>query len=246
MKVWNAIGGSYKTPADEVYQGLFDWPARENPNLETLGFQSTTDRNLVDVVNLFGDKYQEQDATYPSGSEEHQVPWTRVTTNQKFIGHLFHLYFTWVHPVHMLFSESDFKNDFTSNRGNYCSASLVNAICAMSCNLLGNQQCQNQFNILDAATLRDRFMDEARRYLLPESYYLMTSIQTFAVMFLVELSSGRARNAVGYLRSAIDNRKCRDSTQHSKEAKEITLWGIQTLNSYDNDPPWTLGKLNFD
>jgi hypothetical protein len=60
----------------------------------------------------------------------------------------------------------------------------------------------------------------------------MTSIQSFAIMYLVELSSGKARSAVGYLRSAVENLKASSGPQQSDEAKETTFWGIQTLNTY--------------
>ncbi len=222
--------------AGESHQAIADWLVRENPDLETLDPQTTTHRKLVGVVKLFEAQYQEQDSLHRPNSSDYKLQWTNVTTNTNFIGHLFDLYFTWVHPIHMLFSELEFKEDFKFNQENHCSASLVNAICAMACNLLETEHGLDRQNPLDAATLRDNFMREARKFLLPESYRVLTSVQTFAVLFLVELSSGKARNAIGYLRSAIDNIKFQDSVQHSEEAKELTLWGIQTLNSYDRYP----------
>ena len=112
------------------------------------------------------------------------------------------------------------------------SASLVNAICAMGCNLLESEDVSDRRNRRDAATLRDGFMNEARANLTPSSYSHMTSIQTLAVMYLVELSSGKARKAIGYLRSAVDNMKNSTGPPLSEEANEITVWGLHTLNAY--------------
>ena len=216
--------------AGESHQAIADWLVGENP---TLSDQSITHNNLVDVVRLFETRYQDQDTQLFPGYKEYQFPWTKVTSNEKFIRHLLNLYFTWVHPVHMLFSESAFRRDFEANQKSHCSAPLVNAICAMACNLLETEtHGPDRRNIVDAATMRDGFMNEARTLLSPRSYQFMTSIQAFAIMFLVDLSSGKARNSIGYLRSAIDNVVTRDDAQHSEEAKELTLWGIQTLNSY--------------
>ena len=151
----------------------------------------------------------------------------------------------------MLFSELDFKHDFRVNIQANCSASLVNAICAMGCNLLDSEDVGDRRNRIDAATLRDGFMNEARATLTPSTYGYMTSVQTLAIMFLVELSSGKARNAIGYLRSAVDNLKSAvdnlknsDEPSFSEEATEITIWGLHTLNTYvKSDPHSRLGKL---
>ena len=132
----------------------------------------------------------------------------------------------------MLFSELDFKHDFKLNVRTHCSASLVNAICAMACNLLDSEEIGDRSNRVDAATLRDGFLNEARASLIPASYGYMTSVQALAIMFLVELSSGKARKAIGYLRSAVDNMKDRHGPLLSEEASEITVWGLHTLNTY--------------
>lgn len=220
-----------KLRAGESHQAIAGWLVRVNPDFEALGLQPTTYHKLVDVVKLVETQYQEQDNLSQQKSLEYHFRWTKVTTNEVFVGHLLDLYFTWVHPIHMFFSESDFKDDFKSNQENHCSASLVNAICAMACHLLKVDHGENRQNSEDTTTLRDGFMGEARKLLVPDSFFRMTSIQTFAVMFLVEQSSGKARNAIGYLRSAIDNMRIKDDVQ-SKGAKELMFWGVQTLNTY--------------
>ena len=145
----------------------------------------------------------------------------------------------------MLFSELDFKHDFRGYMHTNCSASLVNAICAMGCNLLESEDFGGRRNRIDAATLRDGFMNEARANLTPSSYAYMTSIQALAVMFLVELSSGKARKAIGYLRSALDNLNNSNGPPLSEEANEITVWGLHTLNTYVGaNSHHGLGKLS--
>ena len=102
----------------------------------------------------------------------------------------------------------------------------------MGCNLLDSEEIDDRRNRIDAATLRDGFLNEARTSLTPTSYGYMTSVQALAVMFLAELSSGKARKAIGYLRSAVDNMKNRHGPLFSEEASDITIWGLHTLNTY--------------
>lgn len=216
-----------KLRAGESHHVIADWLVSENSDLARLGHEPGTDRKPVDVA-----KFQDPDGLLRSSTSESEIPWTNVSTNQKLIGHLLDLYFTWVHPVHMLFSETEFKKDFKHSQETHCSASLVNAICAMACNLHESEVVRDRRNVIgEVAIMREGFMTEAKRKLSLNSYGHMTSIQTFAVMYLVELSSGRARNAAAYLRSAVDNMESRDGPQQSEEARELTLLGIQTLNT---------------
>lgn len=221
-----------KLRAGESHHVIADWLLSENSDLARLGHEPGTDRKPVDVVKIFEAQFQDPDGLLGSSTSESEIPWTNVSTNQELTGHLFDLYFTWVHPVHMLFSETEFKKDFKHSQETHCSASLVNAICAMACNLHESEVVRDRRNVLgEVATMREGFTTEAKRKLSLNSYGHMTSIQTFAVMYLVELSSGRARNAAAYLRSAVDNMQSRDGPQQSEEARELTLLGIQTLNT---------------
>lgn len=218
----------------DSHQSIAEWLHRGNPDFAHGLEAPPTHRRLIDVVKLYETQCQQDDglsrqSSSPSAAE---IPWTKVTISHKLIGHLFDLYFTWVHPVHMLFSEIDFKHDFKETLHTNCSASLVNAICAMGCNLLESEDVGDRRNRIDAATLRNGFMNEARATLDPSSYSYMTSVQTLAIMFLVELSSGKARKAIGYLRSAVDNLKTSNGPQLSEKAHEITVWGLHTLNTY--------------
>ena len=218
----------------DSHQSIADWLHQENPDLARGLETPTTHRRLIDVVKLYETQCQQEDGLLRQNTDpsEADIPWTRVTTSHKLVGHLFDLYFTWVHPVHMLFSELDFKQDFRGNIDINCSASLVNAICAMACNMLESEDVDRRSR-MDAVTLRDGFMNEARATLTPDSYSYMTSVQTLAIMFLVELSSGKARKAVGYLRSAVDNLNSNQSLL-SEEANEITVWGLHTLHTFVN------------
>ena len=199
------------------------------------------------MVKLYEMQCQQDDGLdrqNPNLSEA-QIPWTKVTKSHRLIGHLFDLYFTWVHSVHMLFSELDFKHDFRRGIETHCSASLVNVICAMGCNLLESEDVGNIRSHTDAATLRNCFMNEAGATLTPSSYGYMTSVQTLAVMFLVELGSGKARKGIGYLRSALDNMTNGKGPPLSEEAHEITVWGLHTLNTYvERKSHNRLSKLN--
>lgn len=183
----------------------------------------------MDVVQTI--ERRKHDFSYTITPDASSMQWTKVSSSPRLIKHLLELYFTWVHPLHMLFSELDFRQDFRMHRQTYCSSSLVNAICAMSCHLLDSEVGDEAIGHGDASTLREGFMDEARASLTVDNFRQMTSIQTFAIMYLVDLSSGKARSAAGYLRSAVDNLKLNSGNQQSDEAMELSWWAIQSLNT---------------
>lgn len=219
----------------ESHQNIADWLQRINPEFAALAQEPSTRRNLTEVVKIFEDQCHEDDGLRRTGRPlASQSPWTQVTKDTRLLGHLLDLYFTWVHPVHMLFSELDFKRDFRNNEHIYCAPSLVNAICAMACHLLETDG-RHERQLIDvgrgdnAATLRQGFFEEAKRVMTPEPGPSMTSTQAFAIMYLTDLSSGKARSATAYLRSAIDGIKSIKSDQQSEEAKEITFWGMRVL-----------------
>ena len=221
-----------KLRAGESHQAIADWLVQENPEFRNLGRDSETHHDLLNVVKIYEAQCRD-DGLHRAGSPgSSQINWTQVTSSPKLVSHLFDLYFTWVHPVHLLFGELEFKHDFRNNEEVYCSVPLVNAICAMACHLLDSEHVGDRRKSIDAATLREGFMKEARENLTPAAYSLMTSTQTFAVMYLVEISSGKARNAIGYLRSAVDNLQASGQGPQSDEVLELTMWGIQTLNTY--------------
>ena len=220
--------------AGESPQAIADWLIEQVQVQKSIKIEPPR-QGLLDVVYHFERDYQEADGLFRakrSRSTEPGIVWTKVSQSHTLVGHLFDLYFTWVHPVHMLFSELDFKHSFRSNEGKYCSPALVNAICAMACHLLENENAGSpRAESPQAATLREGFLNSARASLTPEVYREVTSVQALAIMYLVEVSSGKARSAMGYLRSAVENMKNIKENQ-SAESMEITKWGINTLNTY--------------
>ena len=226
----------------QSYQDISDWLIGEHPDQRSQDFPLSDHDTLTDVVKTFEDQCHAHDGLRRTGQPASTgTPWTNVSSDHQLIGHLFDLYFTWVHPIHMLFSELDFKRDFreaeTRQPTTYCSSSLVNAICAMGCHLLQSEKLGNEkpmTNVrkeLNAATLREGFMDEAKKEMTPATYGELTTTQTLAVMYLVELSSGKARSALGYLRSAAEGLESNFGDQ-SDEVLELTSWGMKTLLTY--------------
>lgn len=218
--------------AGETYQKIADWLMGQVQVQKSVTLPAPSRQNLLHVVRGFEKDYRTEDnirRVARSQSNEPEIIWTQVSDSSTLIKHLFDLYFTWVHPIHMLFSEHDFLQAFRSTDSRYCSPALVNAICAMGCHLLeydGGHKVEPQ----QAATLREGFLTEARKSLTPELDLDITSIQSLAIMYLVEVGSGKARSAMGYLRSAVENIRTATDDQ-STESYEITRWGINTLNT---------------
>jgi hypothetical protein len=204
---------------------------KDQPELQAyLAGSLHAEKSLLAVVERMEQLYSAQ--TMPIAIRT-QINWTNVTNNPLLVRHLFELYFTWVHPMHMLFGETEFIKSYTEGSVEHCSSALVNAICAMACHLLDSPvPGLVGTHLRDRANLREGFMEEARRLLTPGTQLPMTSVQAFAVMYLVDLSSNRARNAAGYLRCAADHLKLpSDASQHSEETMQLSAWGIHTLNT---------------
>ena len=213
----------------ESHQSIADWLIRE-PSIERhLYIVPRAQRDLVSVTKRVEEYYGGREELAARSSPGYC--WTNVNPSPTLITHLFDLYFTWVHPVHMLFSEQDFMDSFHRNDTSYCSSALVNAICAMACHLLDGGLDSNDLNRGDAVALREGYMSAARAHLPADPYLSATATQAFAVMYLVDLSSGRARAATAYLRCAADSLRAVDGGRQTKEALELSGWGIQTLNT---------------
>lgn len=186
--------------AGDSYQAIADWLVKQVQIERLIDISPQSRRSLLDVVKKYENEYQDEDGllrAQRTKSYESPIHWTKVSSSHTLIGHLFDLYFTWVHPVHMLFSELDFKYSFRTNSGNNCSAALVNAICAMACHLLENEgagkskgPAQEEHNLPignaeEAATLREGFMTEARKALTRDNHKEMASVQAFAIMYVL-------------------------------------------------------------
>ena len=190
---------------------------------------SESDRHLIGVVSRVESMFE---VSIPSASPTTSHRWTRVTQSETLIGHLFELYFTWVHPVHMLFPEVDFLESYRTGDEKYCSSALVNAICGMACHLLDSPvPGVTRRDVQDRMNLRNGFMDEARNILTVGPKLPMTSIQAFAVMFAADLSAGKARSAAGYLRCAADHIRTPSESDGGEIAVQLSQWGVHTLNT---------------
>ncbi len=157
--------------------------------------------------------------------------WTNVSTEADLIEHLIKLYFTWIHPVHMLFDEQHFMSSFRDCADSYCSSALVNIICAMSCHLLHDTRDDDEQTKLGIESLRTRFINESLSLMKYGDFEKMTSIQTYAIMFLVELGSGHGLIASSHLRLAVESLIAKQTSEQTTEAEEVTAWGILTLHT---------------
>ena len=160
-------------------------------------------------------------AATPSGPR-----WTTVTTDESILNHLLELYFTWVHPVHTLFSKEHFMTCYKQQLDAFCSPMLVNAICAIACHL----HCEPVADQLRFELLGDKFR-EAVYASIDANRNSITTAQTFGVMFLVELAQANAMRAASYINVALNS--LGEITQHTTPAFAVvwttTLRGLQSL-----------------
>ncbi|MCJ1248761.1 hypothetical protein MMC30_005980 [Trapelia coarctata] len=157
--------------------------------------------------------------------------WSNVTDSESLMDTLMALYFTWVHPVHMLFSENHFMASYKNQSDLYCTSALVNAVCAMGCHLLDVEKDERRlWPGIDTEVLREKFLKEALKKLPQDSAPKMTTIQAYAILFLVDLGSGKGSRASHYIRLAGDALNARLEYHYATEAMEITRWGIYALN----------------
>ena len=205
----------------ESHISIVEWLGRPFMKEDTLS--STSEYNLTSAIQA-----------YHQGFIENKDPryWTSVTTDVSLIEHLLALYLTWVHPVHMLFEETPFMTCLRRCEDNYCSAALVNIVCAMSCHLLHNTWGGDDTARPIILSLRSRFLEESRILLKDGPVLKMTTIQTHAIMFLIEVSMGDGLLATSHLRLATESLVAKRGAEQSHEAAEVASWGIFTLHTY--------------
>ncbi|KAL8868811.1 MAG: hypothetical protein Q9198_008058, partial [Flavoplaca austrocitrina] len=105
-----------KLRAGENNESIARWLCQQQPISSQLHIVPPDERGLLDIVGAFEHHYRREDGLgLDKRSDTMRLRWTQVTASQTLLGHLFDLYFTWVHPVHMLFSEIDFKESFRTN-----------------------------------------------------------------------------------------------------------------------------------
>lgn len=160
--------------------------------------------------------------------------WTNATSDPALIHHLVHLYLVWIHPVHMLFNQTSFLSSFKECEDAYCSAALVNAICAMSCHLYhgANVEQDKQGAQEEIDCLRNSFMEEAYSSLKEGDYNKLTVIQTYAILFLVELGCGKGQLATSHLRLATESCLAKQKqAEQDPESEGVAALGVLTLHT---------------
>ena len=157
--------------------------------------------------------------------------WTNATNDPQLIEHLITLYFTWIHPVHMLFDERPFMTSFRECSDSYCAPALVNVILAVSCHLLHKIEADDPEIRVAVDHLRNRFMEETRSLMKSIDHAKMTTVQTHAVMFLAEFGSGHGLMATSHLRLAVELLIERMYSDQAETSERIATWGIATLHT---------------
>ena len=157
--------------------------------------------------------------------------WTNVPEKPQMIEHLIALYLTWIHPSHMVLNERRFMDSFHEFSEVHCSHALVSAICAVSCPLLHhiNKDGDQTKAMIDA--LRDDFMQETRDRMRDVDRGKMTSLQTYAIMFLAEFGSGHGLLASSHLRLAVEIMMDQWTSQPAKDMEQVTIQGILSLHT---------------
>jgi len=153
--------------------------------------------------------------------------WTTVTADTAILDHLFQLYFAWVHPTNTVFSEGHFTADYKRQSDTYCSTVLVNAVCAMACHLHSGSEGDE----VDFEQLGREFGDAARLGMDADDKRI-TTIQAFAVMFLVGCARGDGLRAASYLKIATNSlpRVVYLEMEGFQQVLRNTARGIRNLN----------------
>jgi hypothetical protein len=199
----------------ETYESIVDWLGRAPlDDFETLS-PRLSQHSTFDASD------------HEMGGVPSNFKWTSVTSNTSILDHLFQLYFAWIHPVHTLFSEGHFVDNYKRQSERYCSFDLVNAICSMAC-YLHSPADGDEF---DFEQLGTEFSEAVRSHIDPDDKSIAT-IQAFAVMFLVECARGQGLRASSYLQVATSILLSVDYPQNEWPAEvwRNTVRGVRNLN----------------
>ena len=166
--------------------------------------------------------------------------WTTVTSDNAVLDHLFQLYFAWVHPVHTLFSEGRFVDSYKRQSVDFCSSTLVNAICAMACCL----HTATDGEVIDCDSLATKFSNAVRSSIDIEDNSI-TTVQVFAVMFLVDSACADGLRASSYLNLAARGLSTVSALHVDGFADVcwITSQGIRNLSVSVDSPPSSSSAL---
>ncbi|KAK8255880.1 hypothetical protein IWZ00DRAFT_142343 [Phyllosticta capitalensis] len=205
---------------EEIASWLGAFPLRDG------GSSPGSEAKMSDIVENYESSMRLDSPCLPSfgGSV---VQWTSVTSDPRLLQHLASLFFSWVHPVHMLFDERRFRESCSKGDTKYCSPALVNVICATGCLYLVDPEG----NEGQSRRLLKRFLAQALEDVRRESPRSLTYAATYAVLFLVEVGVNKARKASSHLRLALESLSHLARWEYSSEAVNITLCGIHTLSA---------------
>ncbi|KAF8855494.1 hypothetical protein BDZ45DRAFT_804928 [Acephala macrosclerotiorum] len=175
-------------------------------------------------------------------SAEQVGAWTNVTSDTELINHLFEAYFSWSHPIYLLFSEELFYHGMRDNKPKYCTPLLVNAILAIGCHW--SDRIEARADPKDPSTSGDHFFAEAKRLLAEnDNTTSLTIVQALGLMSLRQAmnnhdSSGR-RYVAQMMSMAVELGLHLSSstppggnfTPAEIEARKVTFWGCFVLET---------------
>jgi hypothetical protein len=165
--------------------------------------------------------------------------WTRVTDDEKLVGHLMTMYFTWHYAHFTTLSKNLFYRDYVRGRSSqYCSSLLVNAMLALGCHFSSWKGAREKPD--DSATAGDHFFKEAKRLILEYDEHekaKLCTVQALALMSVREAGCGR--EGKGWVYSGMSFRMAYDLglnvdvpmlganklTAEEIDARRVTFWG---------------------
>ncbi len=207
----------------ESHQSIAEWLGRPLVGSgDAQELSPTTERSVSQAIEQYYQRLVDnRDPRY----------WTNVTQDTQLIEHLMTLYFTWIHPVHMLFDERRFMASLRHCSEEHCSSALVSVICAVSCHLLHN--IDNDDDQMNAAvdSLRNQFMEATRNMMKDADDGRMTTVQTHAVMYLAEFGTGHGLIAASHLRLAVETLIEKQNSEQAEESERVAVWGILSLHT---------------
>lgn len=208
----------------ESHKIIAEWLGRPLiGDIDVAQLSPTTETDLNTAITQYHSKLvEDKDPRY----------WTSATHDAQLIRHLITLYLTWIHPVHMLFDEEHFVASFENCSDVYCAPGLVNIICAMSCHLLHDIDTEDEETTRAIDYLRNRFVAEAKSFIRTAEMKKLTTIQTYAIMFLTELGSGHGLMGTSHLRLAVETLVEKHHAEQSAESEQVAAWGILTLHTF--------------
>ncbi|KAK8185609.1 hypothetical protein BC567DRAFT_268609 [Phyllosticta citribraziliensis] len=194
-----------------------------------------SETRMSDIVENYESSMRLNSPCQPSYSGS-ILQWTSVTSDPGLLQHLTSLFFSWVHPVHMLFDEECFRESCAKGDTRYCSPALVNIICAMGClYLVDPEEREGQ-----SKQLLNRFLAQALEDVGKESPQNLTYAVTYCILFLVEVGRNEARKASSHLRLAVESLKSLARWEYSSEAVDVLTSAWRNDNTeIKTDTRWT-------